>query len=153
MKEYVNTQAMKLDIIELLKDVRDNMNFEHEEFVEDKLNDDYLNEYAEEYVIITNNCMRIYLHAKDKSIMGNFGNLEFDYCKHITGESNYNENLINDLVKRLDNEDESEQTKLDRNYLNDWCNETLGTYNIRTHFIDDVLELQEEWEKEGALVY
>ena len=82
--------------------------------------------------------MRIYLHAKDKSIMGNFCNLEFDYCNHITGESNYNENLMNDLVNRLDNEDDSEQTKLDRDYLNEWCSETFGIDGIRTI-------LQDKW--------
>lgn len=153
MNEYINIQAMKLDIIELLKDVRDNINFEHEEFVDDKLNDDYLNEYAEEYVAITNNSMRIYLHAKDKSIMSNFRNLDYDYCKHITGESNYNKDLMNDLIMRLDNGDESEQTKLDRDYLNEWCRETFGIDGIRTHFIDDALELQCEYEREGALVY
>ena len=151
MANYINIESMKLEVMELLKDTIANLNFEHEEFVEDELNDEWLEDYASSLVASINNNMKTYLHLADQGIVGNFNRIDVDYCKHITGISGRNDELIKNLVSRLDSEDQSEQTKSDLDYMNDWFFDTFGTHGITYNFTNDCCEMLSVWEQEGKL--
>ena len=148
MGTYINFETMHASIFELIKDKLAEMNLENKEFVEDTFNDDWFDEYSFELASEFDSDMKTYLHTYDKSIAGNFGRIDLDYCKHITGEYGYNDKLIEDLVNRLDSEDKSEQTQQDLNYLTDWFFDTFGTYGITYNFETLVCDMLDEWELE-----
>ena len=88
--------------------------------------------------------MERYLHKKDHAIPGNFNDIDYDYPHHINGEFEYDDDLVRDLIKRLDERDMSERTKSDRLWLNDWFFDTFGTFGIRYNFKETMSAAIEE---------
>jgi len=148
--DYVNVEEMQATLFELLKGTREEIrNDETERTIDNNFDDDYLNEYAFELASTINSEMKIYLHQKDHHIVGNFNNIEYDYYKFRTSENGYNDFLFNDMIYRLDNNEQGEQSKKDREFLNDWFFETNGTSGIKYNFEIDIYELLYEHENEN----
>lgn len=135
VKDYIDVDAMYDTLFEIFKEERDNYGEdEYRDVIESEFDDDRLNEEAIELAFQINTDMERYLHKKDHAIPGNFNNIDYDYPRHINGELKYDDDLVKDLIKRLDERDMSERTKSDRLWLNDWFFDTFGSFGIRYNF-------------------
>jgi len=152
VKDYIDIDAMCDTLFEMFKEERDNYGEdEYRDAIESEFDDDRLSEEAIELAFQINTDMERYLHKKDHAIPGNFNNIDYDYPHHINGEFEYDDDLVNDLIKRLDERDMSEQTKSDRLWLNDWLFDTFGTFGIRCNFKEMMSAAVEEHEYEMVL--
>ena len=152
MNEYINVEAMRTNLFELLKGVRESFrDDENSSFLDDNFSDDYLDEISWEKAEEFNSDMKKYLHQKDHKICGNFNNIEYDYNLFRYGEVASNLPLLNDMINRLDHNCQDEQTKKDRDFLNGWIFETYGTFGITYNFGDEISERQYEYEEEMAM--
>lgn len=135
VKDYIDVDAMYDTLFEIFKEERDNYGEdEYRDVIESEFDDDRLSEEAIELAFQINTDMERYLHKKDHAIPGNFNNIDYDYPHHVNGEFEYDDDLVNDLIKRLDERDMSDRTKSDRLWLNDWLFDTFGTFGIRCNF-------------------
>lgn len=155
IKDYINVDKMADSVFEILKNARDDFkDGEIDGFLDDNYDDDYLHERALEQAIEWNDDMKKYLHMKDHRILGNFNNIEYDYPHHINGEYEYDTPLVNDLIKRLDEGKDDEQTNEDRDWLVDWFFDTFGTYGIKYNFqsemSDNIYDYKQEHEMAEA---
>lgn len=149
MNEYINVGKMQESLCTLLKDTRESFrDKENSAFLDDSYNDDYIEELAWCMADGFNSDMKSYLHLKNHKIDGNFGNIEYDYNLFINGEVEFNIPLLNDMIKRLDDNDQSEKTQKDRDFLNDWFFETFGTFGIRYNFGEEIADRLYETEKD-----
>lgn len=151
VKDYIDIDAMHDTLFEMFKEERDNYgDDEYRDVIESEFDDERLSEEAIELAFQINTDMKRYLHKKDHAIFGNFNNIDYDYPRHINGEFEYDDDLVKDLIKRLDERDMSERTKSDRLWLNDWFFYTFGTFGIRYNFDETMSAAIEEHEREMA---
>lgn len=151
VKDYIDVDAMHDTLFEIFKEERDNYGDDaYRELLNSEFNDDRLSEEAIELAFQINTDMKRYLHNKEHAIFGNFNNIDYDYPRHINGEFEYDDGLVKDLIKRLDERDMSERTKSDRLWLNDWFFYTFGTFGIRYNFDETMSAAIEEHEREMA---
>lgn len=115
-KKYINIDNMINCLYGILIDARDG------------ILDDVLLDRAWDMAWDFNADMKKYLHLKDHSICGNFNNIDYDYPHYITGEFEYNHPMVNAMIKRLDDRDDSERANDDRSFLTEWFFETFGTW-------------------------
>ena len=149
VKDYIDIDAMHDTLFEMFKEERDNYGEdEYRDVIESEFNDDRLSEEAIELAFQINTDMERYLHKKDHAILGNFNNIDYDYPHHINGEFEYDDDLVRDLIKRLDERDMSDRTKSDRLWLNDWLFDTFGSFGIRCNFKEMMSSAIEEYEYE-----
>ena len=150
-RDYIDIDAMHDTLIEIFKEERENYgDDEYRDVIESEFDDERLSEEAIELAFQINTDMKRYLHKKDHAIFGNFNNIDYDYPRHINGEFEYDDDLVKDLIKRLDERDMSERTKSDRLWLNDWFFYTFGTFGIRYNFDETMSAAIEEHEREMA---
>lgn len=150
--DYLNREQMVKDVVELLKGELEGFSDEPLYcFLESEYNDDFLEETALEMVSGWNKDMRKYLHQSDHKIIGNFNNIEYDYCYFRTGEFRYNNDLLNDMIKRLDEGSTDEQSVKDRDFLTSWFWETFGTYGVTYNFGSELSDRLYEIEQEEAI--
>lgn len=141
VKNYIDLDKMESELFQILKEVRDSMtDEENEAFMEENYPDDVLKWRAMEMSWKCNDDMNKYLHLKSRDIYGNFNNVDYDYPYHVYGKVEYNRPLVDEMVRRLDNGDESEQSQKDREWIVDWFFETFGTYNIKYNFESEIAE-------------
>lgn len=141
MNEYINVSAMQEKLLKILSDTLEQFkDEENSSFLDEEFNDDYLDDKAFFIADDINSDMNKYLHMKDHKIYGNFNNIDYDYNNFINGEVEYNKPLLEDLIKRLDDNDQSAQTIRDRNFINEWFFDTFGTYGISYNFGDEISE-------------
>lgn len=151
VRDYIDIDAMHDTLFEMFKEERENYgDDEYRDVIESEFDDKRLSEEAIELAFQINTDMKRYLHKKDHAIFGNFNNIDYDYPRHINGEFEYDDDLVKDLVKRLDERDMSERTKSDRLWLNDWFFYTFGTFGIRYNFDETMSAAIEEHEREMA---
>ena len=151
VRDYIDIDAMHDTLIEIFKEERENYgDDEYRDVIEYEFDDERLSEEAIELAFQINTDMKRYLHKKDHAIFGNFNNIDYDYPRHINGEFEYDDDLVKDLIKRLDERDMSERTKSDRLWLNDWFFYTFGTFGIRYNFDETMSAAIEEHEREMA---
>lgn len=151
VRDYIDIDAMHDTLIEIFKEERENYgDDEYRDVIESEFDDERLSEEAIELAFQINTDMKRYLHKKDHAIFGNFNNIDYDYPRHINGEFEYDDDLVKDLIKRLDERDMSERTKSDRLWLNDWFFYTFGTFGIRYNFDETMSAAIEEHEREMA---
>ena len=145
VKDYIDVDAMHDTLFEIFKEERDSYGEDEYRYViESEFDDDRLSEEAIELSFQINTDMERYLHKKDHAIPGNFNNIDYDYPHHIHGEFEYDDDLVRDLIKRLDERDMSERTKSDRLWLNDWFFYTFGSFGIRYNFNETMSAAIEE---------
>jgi len=150
MNDYINVEKMQVAVFELLKDTREKMrDDENTARIDDCVSDDFINEEAFEIASSINSDMKAYLHQKDHEIQGNFNNIENNYYKFRKGEYGWNEALLNDMIARLDNNRQDEQTQKDREFLSDWYFETFGTFGITYNFGNTIDYLIEDDDNEN----
>lgn len=151
VRDYIDIVAMHDTLLEIFKEERENYgDDEYRDVIESEFDDERLSEEAIELAFQINTDMKRYLHKKDHAIFGNFNNIDYDYPRHINGEFEYDDDLVKDLIKRLDERDMSERTKSDRLWLNDWFFYTFGTFGIRYNFDETMSAAIEEHEREMA---
>lgn len=151
VRDYIDIDAMHDTLIEIFKEERENYgDDEYRDVIESEFDDERLSEEAIELAFQINTDMKRYLHKKDHAIFGNFNNIDYDYPRYINGEFEYDDDLVKDLIKRLDERDMSERTKSDRLWLNDWFFYTFGTFGIRYNFDETMSAAIEEHEREMA---
>lgn len=151
VRDYIDIDAMHDTLFEMFKEERENYgDDEYRDVIESEFDDERLSEEAIELAFQINTDMKRYLHKKDHAIFGNFNNIDYDYPRHINGEFEYDDDLVKDLIKRLDERDMSERTKSDRLWLNDWFFYTFGTFGIRYNFDETMSAAIEEHEREMA---
>lgn len=149
VKDYIDVAAMHDTLFDMFKKERDNYGDDsYRELLNSEFNDDRLSEEAIELAFQINTDMKRYLHNNEHAILGNFNNIDYDYPKHINGEFEYDDDLVNDLIKRLDERDMSARTKSDRLWLNDWFFDTFGSFGIRYNFMEMMSAAVEEHEYE-----
>lgn len=151
VRDYIDIDAMHDTLFEMFKEERENYgDDEYRDVIESEFDDERLSEEAIELAFQINTDMKRYLHKKDHAIFGNFNNIDYDYPRHINGEFEYDDDLVKDLIKRLDERDMSDRTKSDRLWLNDWFFYTFGTFGIRYNFDETMSAAIEEHEREMA---
>ena len=149
VKDYIDVDAMHDTLFEMFKEERDNYGDDsYRELLNTEFDDDRLSEEAIELAFQINTDMKRYLHNKDHAIFGNFNNIDYDYPRHINGEFEYDDDLVKDLIKRLDERDTSARTKSDRLWLNDWFFDTFGSFGIRYNFNETMSAAIEEHQYE-----
>lgn len=149
IKEYIDIDYMIESVLSILKDTRDDFkDDENTEYLDTNFSDDYLEEMALEQALEWNDDMNKYLHMKDHRIYANFNNVDYDYPYFRTGEFGYDDDLVNDMIKRLDDNCQDEQTQADRRWLVDWFWETFGTYGFTYNFQSTMSDSLYEWEHE-----
>lgn len=148
VKNYINIEKVKEVIHELYLNAVDG----YEDFEKDYIFDNYnLEDMAYEMAWSINDDMNKYLHQKDHKMYGNFNNIDYDYVHFRTGEFNYDYDMVNEMIARLDNQEDSEQANADRDFLSDWIFDTIGTFGIEYNFtsaINDELYVVFEMEEE-----
>ncbi len=135
IKEYINIDNVANEILNIYKAALDG----YEEHEKNFINDSHdLKQEAFELALQLNENMNEYLHKKDHKIDGNFNNIDYDYIHFRTGEFNYDYDMVNEMIARLDNQEESEQAKADREFLSDWIFETFGTFGFEYNFTSTI---------------
>lgn len=129
MREYLNMDDMKSTIREIyaeqIASVEDDPYFVFTVWSDEDTVEEYVDIMANEL----NDDMRRYLHMSDTKIEGNFRNIKWDY------EGDYA-----DMVRRLDEGADDEQTKSDRDYLTSWFWDAFGTWGLGYNFMSMLSE-------------
>lgn len=129
--QYINCELMQKRLEELLNEELNSYSEDYP-YLSDLVN---VEEYAEDLVRSFNSDMGKYLNSADHKILGNFNNIDYDYPAFMEGDGcHYNQKLVDDMVNRLNNNDDSEQSQKDRDFLVDWFFETFGTFGITYNF-------------------
>ena len=117
--KYMNVESVTETIKEIYTEKVNEYNDEkYGAFLIDRYDDDTIAELAEILANQLNSDMRDYLHKKDHKIFGNFNNIDYDYPAFREGDgAHYNQKLVDNLIKRLDENAQDEQTKADRELL------------------------------------
>lgn len=148
-KNFLNFDRLFNELVELYKGVRDEfMNDSNSDYLLDMVSDDFIEETAMEKAIEFNRDMGKYLNMKDHKIDGNFSNIDYDYPHHINGEFEYDSQLVDAMIARLNSGEKSEQADADRDWLVDWFWETFGTFGLTYNFSEYISELLYEFEQE-----
>lgn len=152
VRDYINIDTMHDTLFDIFKEERDNYGCdEYRNVIESEFDDERLSEEAIELAFQINTDMKRYLHRKEHAIVGNFNNIDYDYPRHIYGgKLCYDDDLVNDLIKRLDERDMSKQTKSDRLWLNEWFFDTFGSFGIRYNFKETMSAAIEKYEMATA---
>ena len=151
--DYIGVEAFAQSIYELYKECLDN--FDNKDELEQHANDlydcdNYLLWSANEFAYQANEDMKNYLHEKSHHMDGNFANIDDEYPEYRTGTMWVSEydgdmkeffDLVPDMIKRLDNAEDSERADDDRKFLAGWFFYAFGTYNIKYNFSNDLQEL------------
>ena len=140
-KRYINIDNMAARLYQVLKDARESMiDDENKVFIMESFSDELLEEESYEMAWRFNSNMKEYLHKPDHRLCGNFNNIDYDYPYHIYGKVTYDAPLVNAMIARLDDNEDSKQANEDRNFLDDWLFETFGTWGISYNFQDEISE-------------
>lgn len=152
IKEYIDIDNMCGEVLNILKEARDGFkDGKCDDFLDGEYSDEALEERALWQAVKWNDNMNKYLHTKDHRIFGNFNNVDYDYPHFRTGEFKYDNDMVNDMIKRLDDNWQDEQTQTDRKWLVDWFFDTFGTYNFKYNFQSEMSEAMYQWERENAI--
>lgn len=147
-KLYLNVDRLYKELLAIYKEERDGwLEESNRDFLMDEFSDETLKEWAMEKAHECNNDMRKYLNMNNHAIMGNFNNIDYDYPKHINGQFGYDRLLVNSMIARLNDGEQSEQADADRDWLVDWFWETFGSWGIRRNFNDCIAEVVYELEQ------
>lgn len=146
---YFDFDDMMDAYVETLKETRDGMwSDEYEKcLIMEEYSDDSIIERAFEYCIENNSDMKKYLHMKDHKIFGNFNNIEWDYERRVKEETGRWGDFKN-LVKRLDDMDDSPETNSDRKWIVGWFFETFGTFGIKYSFSSEIADYLYTYQQE-----
>lgn len=140
-KKYININKMIDSIYNILKSARNAMmDEENKEFLLEEYSDNELFDRAHNIANQCNDEMYSYLHMKDHKICGSMNNIDYDYPCHITGKVQYDHEMVSAMIERLDNEEYSECTNNDRDFLTNWFFETFGTFGISYNFQSEISE-------------
>ena len=140
-KRYINIDNMAARLYQVLKDARESMiDDENKFFIMESFSDELLEEESYEMAWRFNSNMKEYLHNPDHRLCGNFNNIDYDYPYHIYGKVTYDVPLVNAMIARLDDNEDSKLANEDRNFLVDWLFETFGTWGISYNFQDEISE-------------
>lgn len=145
MNEYkfINAESMRTVITELLKAETKKIHFPPE-FEECELKEAWWHEYVGGCLENANEIIDMSLDmAYDP--YGSFDRVDCEYNKHITGEFERNTEQFQDLVNRVRNEDQSEQTKADLEFLGKWYLDNFAKDEIINPFVKFVKEWAYEW--------
>lgn len=149
VQDYINIDRMKDEIFNLLKDAVESYGEGDEnDYLRAIYDDDALNECAAIMAGKYNRDMKEYLHMDDHKLCGNFNNVEYDYVHFRTGEYSYDDDMLREMIAKLDNGEESEQATADREFLTDWFWDTFGTFGITYNFQTELGEMLYEYERE-----
>lgn len=150
-KLYINIERMTDELFGILKDARDSLTYENDGehgFIMEQYSDDLLNERASDMAYEFNRDMGEYLNASDHKIYGNFNNIDYDYPAFRTGNVEYDFDMVKDMIARLNNQDMSEQSVKDRDFLVDWFFETFGTFGISYNFTNEISDTCYQYQQE-----
>lgn len=150
-KQYINIDRMVDRLFVIFKDARDGLTYEdddEQQFVMEEYSDDSLNERASGMAYEFNRDMGKYLNASSHKIDGNFNNIDYDYPAFRTGNVEYDFDMVNDMIARLNNQDMSEQSVKDRDFLVDWFFETFGTFGISYNFTNEISDACYQYQQE-----
>lgn len=149
-KEYMNVSALADELFKLFQSEREDERKavpEEGDALDHEVSDDFLREYAMEMAIGFDSDMNKYLHMKDTRIQGNFNNIRWDYPRENEGET------FEEMVARLDANEQSERATKDRDYLNAWFWETFGTFGLAYNFNDLMNSLVEDFEHDKVVEF
>ena len=111
--QYINCELMQKELEEILNEVLNS--YKEYSYLSDFVN---VEEYAENLVLSFNSDMGKYLNSSDHKILGNFNNIDYDYpaFRECDGP-HYNKKLVDDMVNRLNNNDDSSLEASALNYV------------------------------------
>lgn len=164
MKEYININEMQSVLYSLLKDAIKNFgnNDAEIEYLNEILDDEELKEIAQEDAKKINSDMCEYLHKRCTHIDGYFADIQYDYGRfdriyYDNGKYRfgpcYDEPIRNfdEMVKRLDECEQSKEAEFDRNFLTDWFFYCFGTWAYQYKFQEFASEILCSYEEENAV--
>ena len=153
-KQYLDVEYLTAELTKEYKFAREKhiRNAENSGILDTICDDEFIEEYAATIADNFNEDMKHYLHQSDHKIMGNFGNIDYDYPRHRLGVAynTYNRKMVDDLTSRLDNNCQDEQTKSDRHWLVDWFFERFGSYNVSYNFTAMINESIYQYNQENS---
>lgn len=150
-KEYIDNKYLTEELVKEYKNAREKIRTsENSDMLDCICDDELIDEYTAVIVDSINSDMHKYLHSNDHKIVGNLGNIDYDYPRHRSGGSQniFDRAMVNDLITRLDNNCQDEQTKADRHWLVDWFFERFGAYNLfynsQTMLAESICQYEQE---------
>lgn len=151
IRDYVNIDELENELYGLYKECLDETVESEESDVKGHLLLIYdynsLKEEAAFRADRINNDMYKYLHQDDHSLVGNFMNVERNYIWDHKCDRKDFENM----VKRLDSGDMSEESKEDREWLRSWFWEAFGSFGLTYNFQSEVSDYIYEYERENEI--
>lgn len=136
--QYINCELMQKELEEILNEELKSYSEDYP-YLDEIVN---VEEYADDLVLSFNSDMGKYLNSSDHKIAGNFNNIDYDYPAFMECDGpHYNKKLVDDMVNRLNNNDDTEKSQKDRDFLVDWFFETFGTFGITYNFNDYLGEI------------
>lgn len=156
--DYIGVNAFAKKIFKMYKDCLDGFgdNADVQEYLNNIFDDESLIEKANDFAFETNEWMKVYLHQKSHHIDGNLNDIDINYPHYRTGvfwaheygsREEY-EKFVPDMIKRLDDAEDSKRADDDRRYLSLWFFETFGTYGIKYNFDTELSEIEYEYENQ-----
>lgn len=146
--EFIDTNAHYETIVNLYKETLEG--FSDDDYYDclcDIYYDEYICEIATRMTAKANRDMRKYLNMDDHKLCGNFNNIEYDYPKMLydftdgkIGEKTftYNRELLNAMISRLNNGEDSPEAEIDRKILEQWYWDTFGTWGITYNLSEEM---------------
>lgn len=151
IRDYMNIDELENELYGLYKECLDETVESEESSVKDHLLLVYdyegIKEEAAFRADCINNNMRKYLHQDNHHIDGNFMNVERNYMRdHKCSRKDFE-----NMVKRLDSGDMSEESKEDREWLRSWFWEAFGTFGLTYNFKSELDDCIYEYERENKI--
>lgn len=147
-RDYMNIEELENELYELYKKCLDETIESERSDVKDHLLLIYNHYSLKETVFFKashiNNDMCKYLHQDNHRIEGNFMNVERNYVQDHKCTRKDFENM----VKRLDSGDMSEDSKEDREWLRSWFWEAFGSFGLTYNFQSELNDYIYEYENE-----
>ena len=134
VKEYMNVAELRNDIKELFEEVISSYEDDKYFVFTSWANEDFVEEMIDFHTNQINSDMCNYMHRDDTRIDGNFNNIRRDYEREHEGC------YYSDLVRRLDEGLQDEQTNEDRDWVNGWFWSTYGTFGIKYNLETEICE-------------
>lgn len=132
---YINYQSLKDEVEKLINEILDDFTEKEKEIIHEYID---IEQYIESIVFDINESMNKYLHSKDHYLMGNFNNIDYDYPydNGFTQHRTYDRDCVMEMVSRLDENMQDEQSNADRTYLTSWFWQTFGTFDMKYNFFN-----------------
>lgn len=139
---YINKDLMFNQILNIYKAVRESFTTsENSDVLYSEISDDFLDDYTQIVCDQINKDMGAYLNGKDHHLPYQRANIDYDYLCDDNKDFCNKSDQVNEMIKRLNNNEESETADRDRNFLVSWFFKSFGIFGLRYNFENYISEV------------